>query len=332
MTPATIEKDIEKLRHRIRDLKCLDPSSIQFDDAPLKAVRSHILHTIHEVFGKDSPELREHQLQAKMAAGVPQTITRLEGLIKRLEEKREDLVSEEAHGPVATSSDTLETCKGHCPTCEKDLNADIVASFSEKHDYPDTHGMWSIFTYLILRCRGCDQVYFQLRDLFSEDAEWETDPEPTTETLWPLPKKRSRPPWLNRLDVGLQGLLDEVYGALDADLRVLAAIGTRTALDHAMVSIGAREASGFGQKLDQLLEEKTISEDEKEMLAKLTDAGSAAAHRGWRPQPEGLDTLIEGVEAFLHRSLVLKKTVDENLGKVPARPQRPSKSEGNSKP
>ena len=324
MTHATIENDIEKLRRRIRALEGLDTSSIQFDDASLKVVRSDILNTIREVFGKDSPELREHQLQAKMAAGIPQTITMLNGRIKRLEEKREDFVSEDAHGPVATSSDTLKTCKGHCPTCEKDLNADIVASFSEKHEYPDTDGMWSIFTYLILRCRGCDQVYFQLDDLFCEEADWEPDPQPKTVTLWPPPKKRSRPPWLNRLDVGLRDLLDEVYGALDADYRILAAIGTRTALDHAMVSMGAHEASDFGQKLDQLLKEKIISENEKKMLAKLTDAGSAAAHRGWKPQPEELDTLIEGVEGFLHRTLVLKGTVDENLAKVPARPQRPS--------
>lgn len=37
----------------------------------------------------------------------------------------------------------------------------------------------------------------------------------------------------------------------------------------------------------------------------LIDAGSAAAHRGWRPKSEELNTLVSLVESFFHRTFVL---------------------------
>ena len=221
-----------------------------------------------------------------------------------------------------TVSGASNTCEGHCPRCNQNLNADIVASESRKKQWDeDEYGkMEEIDTYRILQCRGCETLYVQHRYWFSESQD------PPHATHWPPPPA---PDWVHQLDdVTLQDLLREVYGALNASHRVLAAIGARTALDRAMVLNGAEEASGFGTKIGQLREVGVISEHENQMLSKLTDAGNAAAHRGWKPQPEELTTLIDGMEDFLRRTLVLKSAV--NAINVPPRVLRPKKSQGSS--
>lgn len=224
--------------------------------------------------------------------------------------------------------------RGHCPQCGPDRNADIVAAHEKRWDDEDGLGIWSIDTYSILRCRGCHAIYVKRSWVFSEDMDYETDPRTGEEhpvlkpsvTYWPAPAKRRRPDWLDKIeDHTLMQLLDEVYSALDGDQRVLAAIGARTILDHAMVLAGANEADTFADKLKALQSAGTISPEEKASLVILTDAGSAATHRGWRPKPEELATIFDGTEAFLQREFVQKPAVKAMKASVPPKPKRPKK-------
>ncbi len=215
--------------------------------------------------------------------------------------------------------------KGHCPECGPDRNADIVASHEERYDSVE---MCASDSYYILRCRGC-QVVYVLKEYESwEDISYEHDletgqifPKPETRvTYWPSPAKRKRPEWLYKLDdPDLQHVLNEVYEAFDADLHVLAVIGTRTALDRAFVLKGAQESSSFFQKLEQLEELEIISNDERELLSTLTDAGSAAAHRGWKLAPKQLMTLLNGMETFLYRVFVVGREVNAIKEHIPPR-------------
>jgi len=107
-TRGEIDRGIAKLRRRIEDVKNLDPEQIRYNDAEVYSVTSNISEAIREVFGARSPEFNEHEhhriwhggvnsmdsnskRQRKFADGIPQTLTMLEGLISRLEEKKEDL-------------------------------------------------------------------------------------------------------------------------------------------------------------------------------------------------------------------------------------------------
>jgi Domain of unknown function (DUF4145) len=233
----------------------------------------------------------------------------------------------------------VETVKGNCPRCGPDRRADVVASHEESWDTEDGL-IWAIDTYNILKCRGCETVYVQHQHVFSEDEDYEFSPgtgeyetvlHPKV-TYWPAPARRRRPDWLDQLEDGtLRGLLDEVYGALDADHRVLAAIGARTALDRAMVLNGATDACGFAEKLDELKNAGLISQQEKDILIVLTDAGGAAAHRGWQPDAKKLSTIMDGAEAFIHRALVMSAAVAAMKEQVPKRPKRPNRSRANKK-
>src|SRR5438874_868421 len=112
---------------------------------------------------------------------------------------------------------------------------------------------------------------------------------------WPSEIARPRPNWLDALhdrDISLGLLLNEMYTALDSDLRVLAAIGARTAFDRASELLGVNPAIRFQEKLNSLGASGKISLDEEKTLEVLVNAGSAAAHRGWRPKPEELNTML----------------------------------------
>jgi hypothetical protein len=221
--------------------------------------------------------------------------------------------------------------KGHCPNCGSGRNA-YVRCEHVVHCLDDGDGTSGADTGMVLECCGCERVYFR-RDLWF--SEWETvgehpvTGEPRLEggvetTYWPAPVTRQRPKWLNKIeeaDRGLGRLLDEMYTALDNDLRVLAAVAARTVFDRGSELLGVNPAIGFQEKLASLGAYGKVSIDEERTLEVLVDAGSAAAHRGWRPTPEELSTMIDMVESFLHRSFVVGDGIAKLKASIPARPK-----------
>ena len=77
-----------------------------------------------------------------------------------------------------------------------------------------------------------------------------------------------------------------------------------------MVLNGAEESSVFPQKLSELQEKKVISEQEKDLLGPLIEAGGAAAHRAWKPTLDQLNTIMSVIEGFVHRTLLQRDAVE----------------------
>ena len=214
------------------------------------------------------------------------------------------------------ASGASNTCEGRCPRCGHDRIADIVASHQERWFDEDAR-VGATVNRRILQCRGCETVFFQKESWPDEQFPGEHKIHGPHVTHWPPPPAPDRVGQLG--DGTLRSLLCEVYGALNAGHRVLAAVGVRTALDRAMVLCGAKETSDFQGKREELRERGVIGKGELETLRTLVDAGSAAAHRAWKPTPEELSTLIDGIESFLRRTLVLTNAV--KTIEVPPRPQ-----------
>lgn len=222
--------------------------------------------------------------------------------------------------------------KGHCPKCGPDRHSDIVAEYRDKFDIEDTC-IWGVTDYRILRCRGCDSVYYQCCEVFSENKDYRWNPEtgkdeqyyPEKITNWPVPTKRDAPGWTGRLQFTydrLSDLLDDVYGCLNADLPIPAAIAARTTFDAASELLEIDPAISFAEKLDALQAQGHIGGGERQALEVLTDAGGAAAHRGWKPKPAQLDTVVSILEAFLHRTFVLTAEAAALKADIPPKPPR----------
>ncbi|MER8412610.1 DUF4145 domain-containing protein [Mesorhizobium sp. M1342] len=197
----------------------------------------------------------------------------------------------------------------------------------------------------ILQCRGCEYIFVQKSSTNSEDLHQyyneagETESE-LIETLsyWPAPSKRLKPEWLGDFGVHigdadqLEQAIAEVYGALDADLPILAAIGMRTCFDVAAILLGVDDDLPFAKKLDELVQRQKIGGIDKDRLAVLVDAGSASVHRGWKPKPKELDTLAEILEHFVFEAFVApsrRSRLDADAkkleGAVPARRSKKAK-------
>lgn len=103
-----IEAGIKKLQRRLDQVRTLDPSRVRWDGSEVSSAQRDFQATLLEVFGNKSPEYREHQYhriwqgaeyvdmdedycQSCFGEGVKQTEGLLTGLIRRLEEAREDL-------------------------------------------------------------------------------------------------------------------------------------------------------------------------------------------------------------------------------------------------
>lgn len=117
--PETIEKDftldeikrgIEKILRRIADVRQLEINQIKHNDQKKDNVEFQIIETIREVFGEQSPEFKKNKYhsiwkgshiigdsdinrQRYFMGGIVNTITMLEGLIQRLEEKKSAILA-----------------------------------------------------------------------------------------------------------------------------------------------------------------------------------------------------------------------------------------------
>lgn len=214
--------------------------------------------------------------------------------------------------------------KGHCPNCGPAVNADVVAEYVIDGKNP----RWQTTSEIalrILQCPSCEAAYCQREYL---GAEPELDPTtgqlalPTKFSYWPVPARRRRPDWMDGRtlrDPTLEGLILEVYAALDADLRVLAAIGIRTAFDRASELLQVEPSLSFARKLDALTTTAMIAPAERRLLEALIDAGGAAAHRSWRPDAGQLGTMMDIIEAFIKRSFILPERSLELRQAVPPR-------------
>jgi len=180
-----------------------------------------------------------------------------------------------------------------------------------------------------------EQYYAPDGDVITEHVE--------TIRSWPAKSKRERPDWFSaniietdQTTLDLDRSLFELYGALDQDLMMLAAIGVRTSFDIAAEILGVDPDIPFRAKLEDLVERKLIKEHDREHLYVLVDAGSASVHRGWRPTVEDLDALMDTLEAFIFDTFVApsrQKAAAEKVARVKARvPKRGKTFKGKGKP
>ena len=172
-----------------------------------------------------------------------------------------------------TDQGSRAVLRGHCPNCDADRNAEVLAEDTlEEED--KASGIWGRSTYSILRCLGCDRRYIRLVQECSEDTTVEVDPE-TGEpswaineqvTYWPSPPRarRRRPAWLGfasdypELSLGfasdypeLATLLGELYTALDltvSENELRDAAGTLRRVREALLAAQLRRIRGGVQE------------------------------------------------------------------------------------
>ncbi|MHA6644560.1 DUF4145 domain-containing protein [Mesorhizobium sp. A623] len=248
---------------------------------------------------------------------------------------------------MATESKIGTKLKAYCSNCRGKRNCDVAGHHAERGGDREGNYSWHVDWYLLVCC-GCEHVFAQsvstdsesYYHYYDENGEAQTEHDETIAT-WPAKFKRDRPDWFqsNAIDTDtekvspLNDSLRELYGSLDSDLKTLAAIGVRTSFDIAAEILGIDADKTFQEKLDDMVTKKLIKDSEREHLDVLVDAGSASAHRGWKPSVEDLDILMDTLEGFIYewfvvptRKKVAAAKIAKMKAKVPPRPKRQKKS------
>ena len=221
---------------------------------------------------------------------------------------------------------------GHCPQCGPDRYCEIAADYPEEYDDSD-NGIWGRTDHRILKCRGCGTVFHQTTSISTENVDYVVNQVTGEEEVvpieriqhWPAPIRREKPDWVDDIggimtvNIDIWYLLNDLYEALNADLRVPAAIAVRTAFDAASAQLGVNPDLSFKKKLNKLQSDGQIGPEEHAALSVLVDAGSAAAHRGWRPAPTELLTMVSILEAFLLRTIILPAEAKGMQQSIPKR-------------
>ncbi|HHX4053980.1 TPA: DUF4145 domain-containing protein [Burkholderia contaminans] len=227
-----------------------------------------------------------------------------------------------------------ETVKGQCPHCGDERNCEVHGRVKKQWEWSDRSGnsVDGLIEHLFLECKGCETIFYESISCNSEDVEYWYDHNGDTQseyvmhrTTYPKPTSRIKPSWLSAIvntDMTLYTILDEMYLACDNGTYILTAIGLRTALDRAMEVLGIDQAATFVEKLKRLRDGGWIGETEHEILGIVTDAGNAAAHRGWRPDEQEVFQLVQAMEVFLQRAFIVGKQALGIKEKIPPKPAR----------
>lgn len=233
-------------------------------------------------------------------------------------------------------TDTLMTpLKAHCPSCDGERVCEVHGKIYKAWDWEDKHSghlMNGGVTHSLLECRGCETVFYETKSWNSEDVDpyydamGNTQYEIASEKLtYPKPESKMKPIWfgaMQKIDAQLHNILRQMYIAHDNDAHILTAVGLRTALDRGTEVLNIDRAKTFDEKLDQLRDDGWIGHTERDILGVVTNAGHAAAHRGWEPDRHEVTQLLSSLEVFLHRAFVVGQKALSIKKNIPPKPKR----------
>lgn len=228
-----------------------------------------------------------------------------------------------------------EAIKAHCPTCDAERKCDLHGHVYKAWSWEDREGRYSIsggVEHSLLECRGCETVFYLSDAWDSESVDYFYGPDGQTvveaerdKRTYPSPDSQTKPIWfdaIGKTDAQLQSILNETYVAYHHGANILTAVGLRTALDRATEVIGIDPAITFEEKLTELKTGGWIGATEHDILDVITNAGSAAAHRGWSPSKEDVGKLLTAMEAFLHRAFIVGQDALTIKASIPLKPKR----------
>ena len=90
--------------------------------------------------------------------------------------------------------------------------------------------------------------------------------------------------------------------------------------------LGIDPAITFAEKLIALKAGGWIGDTEKDILEVVTDAGNAAAHRGWSPSGREVADLLVALELFLQKAFIVGKKALGIKARIPTKPKRSVKT------
>lgn len=200
-----------------------------------------------------------------------------------------------------------ELFKAHCPSCKRECNTLVIGEkFENWDDSFDGNVVFGEVEHRLLECCGCNCIFYFKKS--SDSESYSGDKKLYTIVTFPAADSSEvRPEWFDKVYLNnkrLYRILDEVYEAYERESYILASIGLRTAFECATEALDIETGHPMGKKVELVFEKGFIGIAEREQLMILTNAGNAAAHRGWHPGEEEFKALLKVLENFIHRTVL----------------------------
>jgi Domain of unknown function (DUF4145) len=222
--------------------------------------------------------------------------------------------------------------KQHCNQCLGLKNHVIVHSEQTRWDeqidenppvFIDGGDIWDL-----MRCLGCDAVRLKHRSWFSEATDESGNPAIEVE-FFPPTITRQKPQWrrqflpFSQYLNSLNGLSDEIYGALAAGSYRLATMGIRALAERVMIEqIG--DKGRFVDTVQAFFEAGHVAPNQQEIFKNtLIEAGHAAMHRGFEPSADTVNTLLDIIEGVIHSIHYAPMLAAQVRKTIPSRPSLP---------
>ncbi|KIF96484.1 DUF4145 domain-containing protein [Enterobacter cloacae] len=220
--------------------------------------------------------------------------------------------------------------KAPCPSCHRECNTDVIGRKEQtwEQDF-DGNSVYGEVDHLLLECCGCNTIFYLRK---SWDTEGITHDKVDYEIVtFPTPDSpKAKPEWLDQVylkDKRLYRILSEVYEAYERESYILASIGLRTAFDCATEALDIESGNPMVKKVSLAFEKGFIGTEERKQLMIVTEAGSAAAHRGWHPTEEEFKKLLNVLESFIQRAFLNTDNLQSIGEKIPKKQKIEKKSQ-----
>jgi len=214
--------------------------------------------------------------------------------------------------------------KAPCPVCGRQCNTFVHGEkLVEWNDDYEGANLFGGTLHKLLECCGCGIVFYYTETWFSEDWDYGAQGEMVlNHKIKTVPAASIRPKWVDQIslkDSTLSNILQQVYTAVENDTLILAAIGLRTAFDRTTEIRGIEPGLPMCMKVQAVFKAGYVGDTERDQLNIVTDAGNAAAHRGWHPDRGDFKPLLNVMENFIQKALLRDKRIEEIGERIPKR-------------
>lgn len=207
-----------------------------------------------------------------------------------------------------------------CNLCEQHTDHDVVHTETISRRRADVTATVMVE---ILSCRGCKEICVKER-LFEGSTFGDVEKSPSRIIFTP-PRLWRRPPrWLADLepqDPDLMGLLEEVYSAAHTGQVRLLSMGIRSVLDRMMTMALDGNVSSFREKLKEMVAKGHLAAEQASNIEIIIDAGSASAHRGFKPARELLEEMLNVMESLVRERYISGPMLQTAKVNIPPRPR-----------
>lgn len=192
----------------------------------------------------------------------------------------------------------------HCNTCMVRTRHTIMQSHHRAPSPNEESGSegWKSEDYLIVQCRGCDDVSFLIYSWKLASASEVVSGAPPQR--YPPPIFRRLPTWATNDQRKLNetfphvSLLVEIYRSFQADAPQLAVMGIRALIERIMIEkVGDHKS--FFNNLKEFERAGYISTNQKSIVERVIEVGHAAMHRGHEPSTFDLIQLLDIMEPLI---------------------------------